>query len=47
MNAARLFFEDNFRPLVVQSPGKFTGYFEPELRAAIADLPRAFPSIAE
>lgn len=34
--AARLFFEDNFRPLVVQSPGKFTGYFEPELRGSKA-----------
>ncbi|MBX9945323.1 MAG: MltA domain-containing protein [Reyranella sp.] len=34
--AARLFFESNFRPLVVQSPGKFTGYFEPELRGSRA-----------
>ena len=34
--AARLFFEENFRPLVVQSPGKFTGYFEPELRGSRA-----------
>jgi membrane-bound lytic murein transglycosylase A len=31
---ARRFFEDNFRPLVVQSPGKFTGYFEPEMRGS-------------
>jgi len=29
--AARRFFEENFRPLVVHAPGKFTGYFEPEL----------------
>jgi membrane-bound lytic murein transglycosylase A len=35
-NAARRFFEDNFRPLVVQVPGKFTGYFEPELRGSRA-----------
>src|SRR5262249_20092349 len=28
--AARGFFEDNFRPLVVSVTGKFTGYFEPE-----------------
>jgi membrane-bound lytic murein transglycosylase A len=34
--AARMFFEDNFRPLVVQVPGKFTGYFEPELRGSRA-----------
>lgn len=34
--AARSFFEDNFRPLVVQAPGKFTGYFEPELRGSKA-----------
>jgi membrane-bound lytic murein transglycosylase A len=32
--AARRFFEENFRPLVVQSPGSFTGYFEPELRGS-------------
>jgi len=32
--AARQFFEENFRPLVVQSPGKFTGYFEPEMRGS-------------
>jgi membrane-bound lytic murein transglycosylase A len=32
--AARAFFEDNFRPLVVQVPGKFTGYFEPEMRGS-------------
>jgi len=34
--AARAFFEENFRPLVVQVPGKFTGYFEPELRGSRA-----------
>lgn len=34
--AARAFFEENFRPLVVQAPGKFTGYFEPELRGSRA-----------
>ena len=34
--AARRFFEENFRPLVVQAPGKFTGYFEPELRGSRA-----------
>lgn len=33
---ARMFFEENFRPLVVQAPGKFTGYFEPELRGSRA-----------
>ncbi len=32
--AARRFFEENFRPLAVQSPGSFTGYFEPELRGS-------------
>ena len=32
--AARTFFEENFRPLVVQAPGKFTGYFEPEMRGS-------------
>jgi len=32
--AARSFFESNFRPLIVQAPGKFTGYFEPELRGS-------------
>jgi membrane-bound lytic murein transglycosylase A len=32
--AARQFFEENFRPLVVQAPGKFTGYFEPEMRGS-------------
>lgn len=32
--AARRFFEDNFRPLVVQAPGQFTGYFEPEMRGS-------------
>ena len=34
--AARSFFEDNFRPLVVQVPGTFTGYFEPEMRGSKA-----------
>jgi membrane-bound lytic murein transglycosylase A len=34
--AARRFFEENFRPLVVQAPGMFTGYFEPELRGSRA-----------
>ena len=34
--AARLFFESNFRPLTVQAPGKFTGYFEPEMRGSRA-----------
>ncbi|MGE5150884.1 MAG: murein transglycosylase A [Rhodospirillaceae bacterium] len=34
--AARRFFEENFRPLIVQAPGKFTGYFEPELRGSRA-----------
>ena len=34
--AARVFFEENFRPLVVQAPGKFTGYFEPEMRGSKA-----------
>jgi membrane-bound lytic murein transglycosylase A len=33
---ARQFFENNFRPLVVQTPGNFTGYFEPELRGSRA-----------
>jgi hypothetical protein len=33
--ATRAFFEDNFRPLVVQVPAKFTGYFEPELQVDI------------
>ncbi len=32
--AARSFFEENFRPLVVRVPGKFTGYFEPEMRGS-------------
>jgi len=32
--AAKAFFEENFRPQVVQAPGKFTGYFEPELRGS-------------
>lgn len=35
-HAARRFFEENFRPLVVQAPGRFTGYFEPELRGSRA-----------
>jgi membrane-bound lytic murein transglycosylase A len=34
--AARRFFEDNFRPMVVAQPGKFTGYFEPEMRGSRA-----------
>lgn len=34
--AARRFFEDNFRPLIVQAPGNFTGYFEPDLRGSKA-----------
>ena len=34
--AARRFFEENFRPLVVQARGNFTGYFEPELRGSRA-----------
>ena len=34
--AARRFFEENFRPLMVQAPGSFTGYFEPELRGSRA-----------
>lgn len=34
--AARRFFEANFRPLVVQATGNFTGYFEPELRGSRA-----------
>ncbi len=33
---ARQFFEQNFRPLVVQSAASFTGYFEPELRGSRA-----------
>ena len=33
---ARHFFEENFRPLIVRAPGKFTGYFEPELRGSRA-----------
>src|SRR5258708_11632299 len=32
--AARRFFEENFRPLVVQTKASFTGYFEPELRGS-------------
>jgi membrane-bound lytic murein transglycosylase A len=35
-HAARGFFEGNFRPQVVQTPGHFTGYFEPELRGSRA-----------
>lgn len=34
--AARVFFEENFRPLVVKEPAKFTGYFEPEMRGSKA-----------
>ena len=34
--AARRFFEENFRPLVVQARGNFTGYFEPDLRGSRA-----------
>lgn len=34
--ASRAFFEDNFRPLVVQVAGRFTGYFEPEMRGSKA-----------
>lgn len=34
--AARAFFEGNFRPLVIQAPGKFTGYFEPDMRGSKA-----------
>ncbi len=33
---ARRFFEANFRPFIVQAPGHFTGYFEPELRGSRA-----------
>jgi membrane-bound lytic murein transglycosylase A len=33
---AQRFFEENFRPLVVQSAGNFTGYFEPEMRGSRA-----------
>jgi membrane-bound lytic murein transglycosylase A len=33
---AKRFFENNFRPLVVQAPGNFTGYFEPEMRGSRA-----------
>jgi len=34
--SARGFFEENFRPFVVQAPGQFTGYFEPEMRGSRA-----------
>ena len=34
--AARAFFEGNFRPLLVQAPGRFTGYFEPDMRGSKA-----------
>ena len=34
--ASRAFFEENFRPLVVQPAGRFTGYFEPEMRGSKA-----------
>jgi membrane-bound lytic murein transglycosylase A len=33
---ARRFFEENFRPLVVQARGNFTGYFEPDVRGSRA-----------
>jgi membrane-bound lytic murein transglycosylase A len=33
-HAARAFFEENFRPMLVKAPGKFTGYFEPEMRGS-------------
>lgn len=33
---ARRFFEENFRPLVVKTPARVTGYFEPELRGSRA-----------
>jgi membrane-bound lytic murein transglycosylase A len=32
--AARRFFEENFRPQIVQAAAKFTGYFEPEMRGS-------------
>jgi membrane-bound lytic murein transglycosylase A len=35
-HGARLFFEANFRPLIVKAAGKFTGYFEPEMRGSRA-----------
>lgn len=46
--AARRFFEQNFTPVSVQrgdvQPGLFTGYFEPELRAALKpDARHRFP----
>ena len=31
---ARNFFESNFRPLIIKVQGKFTGYFEPEMRGS-------------
>ncbi len=31
---SRDFFESNFRPLIIQAQGKFTGYFEPEMRGS-------------
>jgi len=34
--AAKAFFEENFRPMIVQAPGNFTGYFEPEMRGSRA-----------
>ena len=34
--AAKRFFEENFRPLIVEQAGPFTGYFEPELRGSRA-----------
>ncbi|MGE0154934.1 MAG: murein transglycosylase A [Reyranellaceae bacterium] len=42
-NAARLFFETNFRPISIAAydgkPGLFTGYFEPQLDAALVPGP--------
>jgi membrane-bound lytic murein transglycosylase A len=41
--AARLFFENNFRPIWIASsegkPGLFTGYFEPQIEAALVPGP--------
>jgi membrane-bound lytic murein transglycosylase A len=43
-NAARLFFETNFRPISIASsdgkPGLFTGYFEPQIEAALVPGPK-------
>ncbi len=42
-NAARLFFETNFQPISIASydgkPGLFTGYFEPQIEAALVPGP--------